>query len=58
MYNGACVNCHEETYIMEQIYSLYEPISVSQEFADKVEQQKIEIKENRKRDLTTNQQEG
>ena len=49
MYNGACVNCHEETYIMEQIYSLDEPISVSQEFADKIEQQKIEIKENKKR---------
>lgn len=45
VYNGHCVNCHEETYIFEQNQQNDEPISFSQEFLDKVKDQEIEAKE-------------
>ena len=48
-YGGACVNCHEEHYIMEQIERDYEnEYFLSQEFADKVTAQRQEIKEAKK----------
>jgi hypothetical protein len=45
VYNGHCVNCHEETYIAEQNYSNDEPIAFSQEFRDKLDKQKQEAKD-------------
>jgi len=49
VYNGHCVNCHEETYIMEQNSQNDEPIGFSQEFWDKVSEQKEEAKRIRKK---------
>jgi len=41
-YNGACVNCHEETYIMRQ--HIEEPCCrLSDEFIETVERQKNDI---------------
>jgi len=45
VYNGHCVNCHEETYIAEQNYSNDEPIAFSEEFNKKLEQQEKEASE-------------
>ena len=51
MYNGACVNCHEEVYIRDQYEDL--GLEMSEEFREKVElcEKKIEearqIRENR-----------
>lgn len=45
VYGGHCVNCHEETYIAEQNYSNDEPISFSQEFNEKLDQQASEAQE-------------
>lgn len=45
VYRGACVNCHEEVYIMDQyeVDGVTKP-PLSQEFVDKVQSQKEEIK--------------
>jgi hypothetical protein len=48
VYNGHCVNCHEETFIAEQNASLPEPCSMSNEFWDKVRVQEKEARERRK----------
>ncbi len=45
VYNGHCVNCHEETYIAEQNYSNEEPIAFSSEFKETLELQKQEAKD-------------
>lgn len=45
VYNGHCVNCHEETYIYYQNCQNDEPISLSKEFVSKVKEQKKEAKE-------------
>ena len=45
VYNGHCVNCHEETYIAEQNYSNDEPIAFSNEFQKKLADQEIKAKE-------------
>lgn len=45
VYNGHCVNCHEETYIAEQNYGNDEPIAFSPEFLEKVEIQKEQARE-------------
>ena len=45
MYNGHCVNCHEETYIYEQNQQNEQPIAFSDEFIDKVNQQKEEAEQ-------------
>lgn len=48
MYNGHCVNCHEETYIYEQnqqAETIEEMIAFSDEFIDKVKEQAEETKE-------------
>lgn len=45
VYNGHCVNCHEETYIAEQNYSNNEPITFSKEFNEKLDKQAQEAKE-------------
>ena len=45
VYNGHCTNCHEETYIAEQNYSNDEMISFSDEFKEKLENQKKEAEE-------------
>ena len=42
VYNGHCVNCHEETFIAEQNYGNDEPIAFSKEFNEKLKQQQIE----------------
>lgn len=42
VYNGKCVNCHEETYIYEQNEANDEQICFSEEFMKKVvEQEKL-----------------
>lgn len=49
VYNGHCVNCHEETYIMEQDMSNDEHVSFSDEFLKKISEQSIKAVEiNRK----------
>lgn len=45
VYNGHCVNCHEEIYIMEQNSKNDEPIGFSNEFWNKVKKQEKEAKE-------------
>ena len=45
VYNGHCVNCHEETYIAEQNAGNDEMIAFSPEFKEKLESQKEEAKE-------------
>jgi len=45
VYNGHCVNCHEETYIAEQSWQNDEPTAFSLEFREKLVQQAIEAKE-------------
>jgi hypothetical protein len=44
VYNGHCVNCHEETYIAEQNDSNDKPIAFSEEFKNKLKQQEQEAK--------------
>ena len=44
VYNGHCVNCHEETYIAEQSWQNDEPTSFSQEFQNKLKEQAKEAK--------------
>ena len=47
VYNGHCVNCHEELYIMDQYYEMVNDElkhSLSDEFVEKVKQQRDEIK--------------
>jgi hypothetical protein len=45
-FEGACVNCHEETYIFQQ--HLEDPCcELSDEFMDKVRRQKREIERER-----------
>lgn len=52
MYNGACVNCHEETYIYQQ--HLEEPCcALSDKFLEAVEIQKGQIEQNLKGFTTT-----
>jgi len=45
VYNGHCVNCHEETYIAEQNYQNDEPISFSPEFREKLAIQEKEAED-------------
>ena len=45
VYNGHCVNCHEETYIAEQSWQNDELTSFSQEFRDKLKVQAKEAEE-------------
>ncbi len=45
VYNGHCVNCHEETYIAEQNYGNDEPIAFSEDFNNKLKQQQKEAEE-------------
>jgi len=48
IYDGACVNCHEELYILDQYNDLgMEP--PSREFMEKCYDQMKEAKENRKK---------
>lgn len=44
VYNGHCVNCHEETYIALQNASNDEPIAFSKEFTDKLVEQEQKAK--------------
>lgn len=44
MYNGACVNCHEEVYIRDQYEELGMPMS--KEFEKKVEEKEREVVKN------------
>jgi len=44
VYNGHCVNCHEETHIAEQNYSNNEPIAFSDDFNRKLDEQTIKAK--------------
>lgn len=46
VYNGACTNCHEELYIMDQYYNAEEDLNYpfSDEFVDKVKEQREEVK--------------
>lgn len=39
VYNGHCVNCHEETYIAEQSWQNDEPTAFSEDFRYKLKQQ-------------------
>ena len=39
VFNGHCVNCHEEVYIYEQNQTNDELVSFSDEFMDKVKEQ-------------------
>ena len=48
VYNGHCVNCHEETYIAEQNAQNDEPIAFSKEFREKLVEQEREAKRIRK----------
>lgn len=48
VYNGHCVNCHEETYIDYQSQQNDEPTAFSKDFRDKVKEQKKEAREIRK----------
>ena len=48
-YNGHCVNCHEETYIMYQNAQNDEPIAFSPGFQNKVSSQFHEAKEIKKK---------
>ena len=48
VYNGHCVNCHEETYITEQNAQNDEPIAFSKEFNNKLKEQELKAKELRK----------
>lgn len=41
VYNGHCVNCHEEVYIYEQHEELGFPIPLTKDFTNKVEQQLV-----------------
>ena len=50
VYNGHCVNCHEERYIYERSQFDDEPTSFSKEFLDKVREQDKEAKEIRKKE--------
>lgn len=47
VYDGVCVNCHEETVILEQYIEL-EMDAPSKAFLAKVEQQKEQIEANKK----------
>lgn len=49
LYSGACSNCHEETFIEQQNYESDEPIIFSEDFINKLEIQKQQIRENVKR---------
>ena len=44
VYNGHCVNCHEETYIYYQNISNDELVPMSDEFMNKVSEQNKEAK--------------
>ena len=46
VYNGHCVNCHEETYIYEQNQQNDEMISFSDGFLAKVKQQEKDKNKN------------
>jgi len=48
-FGGACVNCHEETYIMETNDRDENPVEFSKGFHDKVNEQSVEIGERRER---------
>lgn len=48
VYNGACVNCHEEVYIIEQNCMNDEPVNVSG-LIETVNSYKSEIEENLKK---------
>ena len=48
VYDGHCVNCHEEIFIAVQNTECDEPIVFSQEFQDKLDQQEKEAKKIRK----------
>jgi hypothetical protein len=50
VYNGHCVYCHEEYYIMEQINEMDEPIMISNDFGNKLIKQEIEAKEIRRKE--------
>lgn len=45
VYNGHCVNCHEETFIAEQNNQNDEPIAFSDEFNKKLGEQAKEAAE-------------
>lgn len=48
MYNGHCVNCHEETYIFEQYQEIDDDEfdeALSDEFVNKIIEQEREAKE-------------
>lgn len=49
VYNGHCVNCHEETYIAEQNAGNDEPCAMSQEFWNEVHRQEQEAKKIREK---------
>lgn len=49
LYSGACFNCHEETFIEKQNHESDEPIIFSEDFINKLEIQKQQIRENVKR---------
>ena len=45
-YNGACTNCHEELYIIDQYYEMEGELEypLSDEFVEKVELQRADVK--------------
>ncbi len=45
VYDGHCVNCHEETYIMEQDMGNDEHVDFSDEFCEKLQTQQEEARE-------------
>lgn len=52
VYNGACVNCHEENYILDQYYEQdMTPPREDTDFMKKVRQNDIEIEKNRRNEL-------
>jgi hypothetical protein len=48
VYNGHCVNCHEETYIMQQYHEDGINHNLSEDFVNKVKEQEVEAKRIRK----------
>ncbi len=48
VYSGHCMNCHEETYILEQDMENDEHIVFSDEFIQKVKEQSNEAKKLRR----------
>jgi hypothetical protein len=50
VYNGHCVNCHEETYIAEQNAGNDEQICFSQEFDEKLVEQEVRAREIRRKE--------